>query len=65
MFTYEYNGKRKWPIIMVALWNRVDHYIFYPVVCFFLLFFPRLISAVAMDIYHTSTHGVVLVRILV
>jgi len=28
MFTYEYNGKRKWPIIMVALWNRVDHYIF-------------------------------------
>jgi len=32
---------------MVDLWNRADHYIFCPVVSsFFLLFFPRLISAV-------------------
>jgi len=31
---------------MVALWNRADHYIFCPVVCFLLSFFPRLISVV-------------------
>jgi len=29
---------------MVALWNRADHYIF---ILLFVLFFPRLISAVA------------------
>jgi len=50
---------------MVVLWNRADHYIF--IVWFLLLsffFFPRLISAVAdcMDVCHTSTHGVALVR---
>jgi len=35
------------PFIMVALWNRADHYIF--ALCFLLsaIFFPRLISAVA------------------
>jgi len=33
-------------IIMVALWNRADHYIFIlSFVLLFLLFFPRLISA--------------------
>ena len=31
-------------IVMVALWNRADQYIF---ALWFLLFFPRLISAVA------------------
>jgi len=40
---------------MVTLWNRADHYIFY-------LFFPRLISG-RLDVYHTSTHDVALVRI--
>ena len=32
-------------LVMVALWNRADHYIF--VLWFLLSFFPRLISAVA------------------
>jgi len=44
---------------MVALWNRAYHYIF---ALWFLLsfffFFPRL-----LDVCHTSTHGVALVRI--
>jgi len=52
-------------IIMAALCNRADHYIFYPVVFIFflLLLFPRLISAARLDVYHTSTHGVALLRI--
>jgi len=34
-------------LIMVALCNRADHYIFFPVISiFFLSFFSRLISAV-------------------
>jgi len=66
-------GKRavKWlwsgGIFMVALCNRADHYIF---ALWFLsiylssFFIPRLISAAAtLDVYHTSTHGVALVRI--
>ena len=50
-------------IFMVTLCNRPDHYIF---ILWFLLssssffFFPRLISAA---VYHTSTHGVALMRI--
>jgi len=45
---------------MVALCNRADHYIF----MLFLSFFtsPKL-SARRLDVYHTSTHGVALVRI--
>jgi len=45
---------------MVALWNRADHYIF------ILNFFPLLTSPAAgrrLDVYHTSTHDVALVRI--
>jgi len=37
-------------LFMVALWNRADHIYFHAEVCsffFFLLFFPRLISAAA------------------
>ena len=36
-------------LIMVALWNRADHYIFmlWFVVVLLLFFFPRLISAAA------------------
>jgi len=53
---------------MAALWNRTGHYIF---VLWFLLFFylsifffasPNL-SRCRLDVYHTSTHGVALVRI--
>ena len=54
-------------VIMVALCNRADHYIF-PVISIFLLyssfFFssPNL-SGRRLDVYHTSTHSVALVRI--
>ena len=46
---------------MVALCNRADHYIF---ILFLLSFFssPNL-SGRRLDVYHTSTHGVALVRI--
>jgi len=54
-------------IVMVALWNRADHYIF-------ALWFLRLLlssfffsspnlSRRRLDVCHTSTHGVALVRI--
>jgi len=49
--------------IMVAVWNRADHYIF--ILWFFLSFFfssPNL-SGRRLDVYSTSTHGVDLVRI--
>jgi len=52
--------------VMAALHSRCGHYIFWHVVSIFLSssFFPRLISAVAdWIVYHTSTHGVALVRI--
>jgi len=47
--------------IMVALWNTADHYIF---ALWFLLYFssPNL-SCRRLDVCHTSTHGVALVRI--
>jgi len=48
---------------MVALWNRADHYIF---ALWFLLLssfsLPNL-SRRRLDVCHTSTHGVALVRI--
>jgi len=52
---------------MAALYNRAGHIYFHPVVCtsFFFLFFlssPNL-SRRRLDVYHTCTHGVVLVRI--
>jgi len=53
-------------VIMVALWNRADHYIF--VLWFLLSFFffflssPNL-SRRRLDVCHTSTYGVALVRI--
>jgi len=49
-------------LVMVALRNRADHYIF---ALWFLYFFfssPNL-SGRRLDVYHTSTHGVALVRI--
>jgi len=47
---------------MVALWNRADHYIFalWLLLSFFSL--PNL-SRPRLDVCHTSTHGVALVRI--
>jgi len=48
---------------MAALWNRAGHYIF---ALWFLSFFfyssPNL-SGRRLDVYHTPTHGVALVRI--
>jgi len=54
-------------LIMVAVCNRADHYIFCLVISmFFLLSFflssPNL-SGRGLDVYNTSTHGVTLVRI--
>jgi len=51
-------------IIMVALWNRADHYIFILWFLLLLSFFssPNL-SRHRLDVCHTSTHGVALVRI--
>ena len=56
-------------LFMVALWNRADHYIFILwfllLLSFFLSFFfssPNL-SRRRLDVCHTSTHGVALVRI--
>ena len=50
---------------MVALWNRADHYIF--ILWFLLSFFVLLFSSPnlsgrRLDVCHTSTHGVALVR---
>jgi len=48
--------------LMVALWTRADHYIF--ILSFVLSFLssPNL-SRRRVDVCHTSTHGVALVRI--
>ena len=51
-------------VINAALRSRCGYYI---LSCFFFLllsfFFHRLISSRRLDVYHTSTHGVALVRI--
>jgi len=51
-------------IIMTAVWNRAGHYIF--ILWFLSIFYifssPNL-SGRRVDVYHTSTHGVALVRI--
>jgi len=57
-------------LIMVALWNRADHYIFAPwfllsfffLSSYFLFSSPNL-SGPRLDVCHTSTHGEALVRI--
>jgi len=50
--------------IMVALWNRADHYIFmlFLLLSSFFISSPNL-SGRRLDVYHTSTHGVALVWI--
>ena len=55
-------------IIMVALWNRADHYIFslflvLLLLVLILLFSSPNLSGRRLDVYHTSAHGVALVRI--
>ena len=50
---------------MVALWNRADHYIFilwFLLLCIFFISWPNL-SRRRLNVCHTSTHGVALVRI--
>jgi len=51
-------------IFMVTLWNRADHYIFmlWFVLSSFFISSPNL-SRRRLDVCHTSTHGVALVRI--
>jgi len=52
---------------MAALRSRCGHYIFCPAISsffFFLSFFSSpILSHRRLDVYHTSTHGVALVRI--
>jgi len=52
-------------LIMVALWNRADHYIFalwFLLSSIFFISSPNL-SRRRLDVCHISTHGVALVRI--
>ena len=52
-------------LIMAALWNRAGHYIFallFLSSSFFFFSSPNL-SGRRLDVYHTSAHGVALVRI--
>jgi len=62
-----YPGKeasKRMLFFMAALWNRTGHYIF---ALWFLpssiFFFSPNLSGCRMDVYHTSTHDVVLLRI--
>ena len=48
-------------LFMVAVCNRADHIYFHAVSSFFISS-PNL-SGQRLDVYHTSTHGVALVRI--
>jgi len=53
-------------IIMVALCNTAGHYIFalwFLLSSFFRLFSSPNLSRRRLDVYHSSTHGVALVRI--
>jgi len=51
-------------IIMATLWNRADCYIFLLWFLLSIFFFSSpILSHRRLDVYHTSTHGVALVRI--
>ena len=51
-------------LFMAALWNGAGHYIFAMWFLSSSVFFPsRYLSGRRMDVYHTSTHDVVLVPI--
>jgi len=48
---------------MVALWNRADHYICILFLLLLSFFSSSNVSGRRLDVYHTSAHGVALVRI--
>jgi len=53
-------------IIMVALWNRADHYIFilwFLLIYLFSFFSSPNLSRRRVDVCHTCTHRMALVRI--
>jgi len=53
-------------VVVVALWNSAGHYIFilsFVLLSFFLLFPSPNLSRGRVDVCHTCTHGVALVRI--
>jgi len=50
-------------LFMVALCNRADHYIFALWFLSFFFFSSPNVRGRRLDVYHTSTHGVALVRI--
>jgi len=57
---------RKWRFFMVALWNRETIYIFmlwFVLLSSFFFFSSPNLSRRRLDVCHTSTHGVALVRI--
>jgi len=58
--------KLLWPLVVAALCNRAGHYIlpcgFFLLSSIYLFSSPNL-SHRRLDVYHTSTHGVALVRI--
>ena len=58
-------GSRFCILVMAALWNRAGHYIFAHdfYLSFFYLFSSPNLSDRRLAVYHTSTHGVALVRI--
>jgi len=66
LFLVDPDGVNNEAIFMAALWNKAGHYIF---ALWFLskflsfFFFSPNLSARRLDGYHTSTHGVALVRI--
>ena len=57
-----HEGFDDWTVFMAAICNRAGHIYFHPVVCSFFLCSPNL-SRRRLDVYHTCTHGVALVRI--
>jgi len=50
-------------VIMVVLWNRADHYVFILFLPFFFFISSPNLRGRRLDVYHTFTHGVALVRI--
>jgi len=58
-------GSDSGQVVMVALWNTADYYIFalWFLLSFFFLFSSPNLSGRSFDVYHTLAHGVALVRI--